>query len=100
MDDKILELLQVMNTKLDQNTSAIEGMKSEMTTMKSEMTTIKAEMKIMNNKIDNLEQGQKDIKITVESIKANIDEMTQDMHRVEVATAKNWADIAQLKAIR
>ena len=93
MDDKILELLQIMNTKLDQNTSAIEGMKSE-------MTTIKAEMKIMNNKIDNLEQGQKDIKITVESIKANIDEMTQDMHRVEVATAKNWADIAQLKAIR
>ena len=93
MDDKILELLQAMNTKLDQNTSAIEGMKSEMTTMKYEM-------KIMNNKIDNLEQGQKDIKLTVESIKANIDEMTQDMHRVEVATAKNWADIAQLKAIR
>ena len=93
MDDKILELLQAMNTKLDQNTSAIEGMKSEMTTMKYEM-------KIMNDKIDNLEQGQKDIKLTVESIKANIDEMTQDMHRVEVATAKNWADIAQLKAIR
>ena len=93
MDDKILELLQAMNTKLDQNTSAIEGMKSEMTTMKYEM-------KIMNNKIDNLEQGQKDIKITVESIKSNIAEMTQDMHRVEVATAKNWADIAQLKAIR
>ena len=54
----------------------------------------------MNTKIDNLEQGQKDIKITVASIKSNIEEMTQDMHRVEVATAKNWADIAQLKAIR
>ncbi|VDG69872.1 Uncharacterised protein [Clostridium carnis] len=86
MDNQILELLQAMNSKLDQNTSSIESMKSE--------------IKIMNTKIDNLEQGQKDIKITVDSIKSNIEEMTQDMHRIEIETAKNWADIAQLKAIR
>ncbi|WP_242396893.1 hypothetical protein [Clostridium butyricum] len=85
MEDKILELLQVMNAKLDKNSSDIADMKYEMATM--------------NSKITRLEEGQKSIKLTVDSIKCKVDEMTNDMHRVEVATAQNWTDIAILKSI-
>ncbi|MDI9210790.1 MAG: hypothetical protein ACLRWO_14950 [Clostridium butyricum] len=92
MEDKILELLQVMNAKLDKNSSDIADMKYEMATIKSEMTT-------MNSKITRLEEGQKTIRLTVDSIKCKVDEMTNDMHRVEVATAQNWTDIAILKSI-
>lgn len=99
MEDKILELLQVMNAKLDKNSSDIADMKYEMTGMKSEITSIKSEMTTMNSKITRLEEGQKAIKVTVDSIKCKVDEMTNDMHRVEVATAQNWTDIAILKSI-
>ena len=99
MEDKILELLQVMNAKLDKNSSDIADMKYEMTGMKSEITSMKSEMTTMNSKITRLEEGQKAIKVTVDSIKCKVDEMTNDMHRVEVATAQNWTDIAILKSI-
>lgn len=99
MEDKILELLQVMNAKLDKNSSDIADMKYEMTGMKSEITSMKSEMTTMNSKITRLEEGQKSIKLTVDSIKCKVDEMTNDMHRVEVATAQNWTDIAILKSI-
>lgn len=59
MEDKILELLQVMNAKLDKNSSDIEDMKYEMATM--------------NSKITRLEEGQKAIKLTVGSIKCKVD---------------------------
>lgn len=99
MEDKILELLQVMNAKLDKNSSDIADMKYEMTGIKSEITSMKSEMTTMNSKITRLEEGQKAIKLTVDSIKCKVDEMTNDMHRVEVATAQNWTDIAILKSI-
>ena len=106
MEDKILELLQVMNAKLDKNSSDIAdmkyemtGMRSEITSIKSEITSMKSEMTTMNSKITRLEEGQKAIKVTVDSIKCKVDEMTNDMHRVEVATAQNWTDIAILKSI-
>ena len=59
MEDKILELLQVMNAKLDKNYSDIADMKYEMATI--------------NSKITRLEEGQKAIKLTVGSIKCKVD---------------------------
>ena len=68
--------------------------------MNLKINSLENDVKNINTKMDRLEENQKSIKITVDSIKCNIDEITKDMHRVEVATAQNWTDIAQLKSIK
>ena len=100
MENKILELLQSMNTKLDQNYINIANIRSDINNMNLKINSLENDVKNINTKMDRLEENQKSIKITVDSRKCNIDEITKDMHRVEVATAQNWTDIAQLKSIK
>lgn len=77
--------------------------------------------RLVLEKLDNLEQGQRDLEIEVKGIskkldgvveqtanltefryemKAELADVKRSISRIEVATAENWGDIAKLKAAR
>lgn len=83
MDNEILEILKRLETKIDDNTTDIKEMKSDIKSFKDQFTDF--EGKSANNHVEVINR---------------IDNMQKDLNTMELVTSKNWNDIAQLKAVK
>ncbi len=83
MDNEILEILKRLETKIDDNTTDIKEMKSDIKSFKDQFTDF--EGKSANNHVEVINK---------------IENMKKDLNTMELVTSKNWNDIAQLKAVK
>jgi len=83
MDNEILEILKRLETKIDDNTTDIKEMKSDIKSFKDQFTDF--EGKSANNHVEVINK---------------IENMQKDLNTMELVTSKNWNDIAQLKAVK
>lgn len=83
MDNEILEILKRLESKIDDNTTDIKEMKSDIKSFKDQFTDF--EGKSANNHVE---------------VMNKIDNMQKDLNTMELVTSKNWNDIAQLKAVK
>ena len=83
MDNEILEILNRLENKIDDNTTDIKEMKSDIKSFKDQFTDF--EGKSANNHVEVINR---------------IDNMQKDLNTMELVTSKNWNDIAQLKAVK
>lgn len=79
MDKEILEILKRLETKIDENTQILRALEHSAEVNKAE-----------HDKMSN----------DIAHIKGDIEGIRKDINFVEEATAKNWGDIAKLKAIK
>ena len=83
MENEILEILKRLESKIDDNTTDIKEMKSDIKSFKEQFTD--CEGKSANNHVEVINR---------------IDTMQKDLNTMELVTSKNWNDIAQLKAVK
>jgi hypothetical protein len=83
MENEILEILKRLESKIDDNTTDIKEMKSDIKSFKDQFTDF--EGKSANNHVEVINR---------------IDNMQKDLNTMELVTSKNWNDIAQLKAVK
>ncbi len=107
MDEKILELLQKMDTRLNKIESDINDLKTGQVNMEhnikdlkvgqvemqKDITEIKTDVKINRNTLDAV------IKHT-STLVGDTADIKDDLNNIEIVTSKNWNDIAKLKAIK
>ncbi|MCC0642384.1 MULTISPECIES: hypothetical protein [Clostridioides] len=86
MDEKILELLQEMQSRFD-------SIDNQLIDLKEGQEEIKNKLDLTYNQVARNMEG-----ITEASEK--IDSLKSDINFVEIATSKNWNEIAKLKAIK
>lgn len=79
MEKEILELLKVMNSKLDEHTQILKALEHSSEAHRAE--------------IDKLNH-------TVARIEGEVKGIRQDLTAVEMITSKNWNDILQLKIVK
>jgi hypothetical protein len=83
MDNEILEILKRLESKIDDNTTDIKEMKSDIKSFKDQFTDF--EGKSASNHVEVINK---------------IENMQKDLNTMELVTSKNWNDIAQLKAVK
>lgn len=94
MDEKILNILQ--------------NMQSQLTDMQSQMTDMQSKLAEHDRRFDHLEfKIEKEIKLLgdelhteIQAVNDNVEGLREDFIALEVATAKNTFDIAKFKLVR
>ncbi|MBV1819364.1 hypothetical protein [Clostridium cochlearium] len=79
MDKEILELLKIINNKLDEHTQILRAVEHSSETNKSEI-----------DKLNN----------TIARVEGQVKGIREDLTVVEMITSKNWNDISKLKAVK
>lgn len=79
MENDILELLKIMNSKLDEHTQILDALKHASEIPKAEI-----------DKVNDL----------IARVESEIKEIREDLSAVELITSKNWNDIVKLKAVK
>ncbi|HEK8846188.1 TPA: hypothetical protein ACG3JU_002504 [Clostridioides difficile] len=100
MDEKILELLQEMqgeikgiNTRLDSMDGRFDGIENHLSDLKEGQEEIKKKLDLTYNQVARNMEG-------ITEVGEKIDTLKNDMNFVEMATSKNWNEIAKLKSIK
>ncbi|MBU3102333.1 MULTISPECIES: hypothetical protein [Clostridium] len=79
MDNEILDLLKIMNNKLDEHTQILRALEHASEIHKAEI-----------DKINH----------TVARVEGEVKGIREDITAVEMITSKNWNDISKLKAVK
>lgn len=79
MDNEILELLKVINNKLDEHTQILRALEHSSEIHKSEIDKIN---------------------YMVARVEGEVKGIREDLNAVEMITSKNWNDISKLKAVK
>ncbi|MBW9154720.1 hypothetical protein [Clostridium estertheticum] len=79
MDNEILDLLKIMNNKLDKHTQILRALEHASEIHKAEI-----------DKINH----------TVARVEGEVKGIREDITAVEMITSKNWNDISKLKAVK
>mgnify|MGYP001573198394 FL=1 len=79
MDNEILDLLKIMNNKLDEHTQILR--------------TLEHVSEIHKTEIDKINH-------TVARVEGEVKGIREDITAVEIITSKNWNDISKLKAVK
>ena len=83
MDNEVLEILERLESKIDDNTNDIKEIKTKLDGVVEQFTDF--EGKSANNHVELINR---------------LDNMQKDLNTMELVTSKNWNDIAQLKAVK
>lgn len=114
MDSQILELLQKMNSKLDEHSEALievkselgevkselSEVKSELSEVKSDLNEVKTELKEVNRKLDIIYDQTADLTEFKTETNDKLDKIIKEVTVMEKATMTNCYEIAQLKAVK
>jgi chromosome segregation ATPase len=101
------------NFKTDIN-KRFDALENEVSSIKSEVSSIKDELALVKTQVSENTQILKALKHSAEvnkaehdkmandiaHIKGDVEKLRRDINSVENITAKNWADITELKAIK
>ncbi|MCB2356431.1 hypothetical protein [Clostridium estertheticum] len=79
MDNEILDLLKIMNNKLDEHTQILRALEHA--------------SEIHKEEIDKINH-------TVARVEGEVKGIREDITAVEMITSKNWNDISKLKAVK
>lgn len=100
MDERILELLQKMDTRfdrienrLDSMDGRFDGIENQLSDLKEGQEEIKKKLDLTYNQVARNMEG-------ITKVGEKIDTLKNDMNFVEMATSKNWNEIAKLKSIK
>lgn len=85
-EEKILKILEVMQTQLDENTQILKALEHNSTEHKALLDQLNVRVASVEGKL--------------ETLTSKVDTIAKDLNFVEVATGKNITDIAYLKSVK
>lgn len=85
-EEKILKLLENMQSQISENTQILKALEHKIDTIKAEQENMKHELAHISG--------------DTKSIKSDIEIMSNDLNFIEVATGKNITDMANLKSVK
>ncbi|MDI0267315.1 hypothetical protein QIW52_15120 [Clostridioides difficile] len=125
MDEKILELLQKMESSINEMQGEIKGINTRLDGIENEVKEVKADINTKFNSIDkrfdivesqlnentqilkalehkaDVSKAEHDkMSFDILHIQGDISEIKQDLNATQIITSKNWSDIEKLKSIK
>lgn len=100
VEEKILIILQDIQSKMSSMDSKISSMDSEIKGIKTQLEEHGQILKALEHSAAVSNAKQDVIENDVAHIRGDVESIKSDLCFVEQATAKNWNDIAHLKAIK
>ncbi|MCC0678193.1 MULTISPECIES: hypothetical protein [unclassified Clostridioides] len=97
MDEKILELLQEMQGEIKGINTRLDGIENEVKEVKADMGNRFDEV---DKKLDYIHKDILIAKTDINEVDKHLDRIDNNMNFVEMATSKNWNEIARLKSIK
>ena len=108
------EFQKIVLEKLGNLEDKVVGIGNKVVGLEDKVVSLEDKVVDLGNKVVNLEKGQEEIKKDVKSIieqtanlsefryeiNTKVDKLTEEFNTIEIVTAKNWNDIAKLKAAR
>ena len=108
------EFQKIVLEKLGNLEDKVVGIGNKVVGLEDKVVGLEDKVVDLGNKVVNLEKGQEEIKKDVKSIieqtanlsefryeiNTKVDKLTEEFNTIEIVTAKNWNDIAKLKAAR